>query len=87
MTDPAARTSYDEVPYMGRVHYQTHIERIAIMAQLFEVEHPAIETARVLELGCGDGSNIIYMAAELPQCDFRWSRRFCSANQARSCHL
>ena len=70
MTQPTARTSYDEVPYMGRVHYQTHIERSAIAAQLFEVKHPPLESARVLELGCGDGSNIIYMAAELPKATF-----------------
>ena len=56
--------------------------RLYIAAQLFEVEHPAIETARVLELGCGDGSNIIYMAAELPNATFRRSRRFCSAKSS-----
>ncbi|MEC7987429.1 MAG: class I SAM-dependent methyltransferase [Myxococcota bacterium] len=62
--------SYDKIPYAGRAHQQTHIEKIASIAFLFQVPFPPIETARVLELGCGDGSNIINMAYSLPKAQF-----------------
>ncbi|MBM75463.1 MAG: hypothetical protein CMK59_08670 [Proteobacteria bacterium] len=61
------QTSYDEIPYMGRVHAQTHPQRLAIIAKLFNFPAPKIETARILELGCGDGSNLLNIAYQLPQ--------------------
>ena len=63
-------TSYDEIPYMGRVHSQTHLDRIGIIASLFQVKIPSLSTARILELGCGDGSNIINMAYNMPNASF-----------------
>ena len=63
-------TSYNEIPYLGRVHNQTHIEYIALAAKLFQLEYPAIENCRVLELGCGDGSNTLMMAYNLPKAQF-----------------
>lgn len=63
-------TEYDEVPYMGRVHQQTHIEAIATIAILFGLETPDIQHCRVLELGCGDGSNLMSMAYNLPDAYF-----------------
>jgi SAM-dependent methyltransferase len=63
-------TSYDEIPYMGRVHSQTHPERLAVIAQLFGLEHPPLDGCRVLELGCGDGSNLLNMAYHMPEAHF-----------------
>ena len=63
-------TEYDEVPYTGRVHHQTHVEAIATVAQIFGLEIPDIHRCRVLELGCGDGSNILSMAYNLPEASF-----------------
>jgi methyltransferase-like protein len=63
-------TSYDQVPYMGRVHQQTHIEKLALTAKLFHLEHADISNCRVLELGCGDGSNLLNMAYNLPNSTF-----------------
>ena len=63
-------TSYNDIPYMGRVHFQTHIERLALSARVFGMETVPVENARVLELGCGDGSNIINMAFNLPDAEF-----------------
>ena len=60
------QTSYDEIPYMGRVHAQTHPQRLAIIAKLFNFPAPHLETARILELGCGDGSNLLNIAYQLP---------------------
>jgi SAM-dependent methyltransferase len=59
-------TSYDEIPYMGRVHSQTHPQRLATIAKLFNFPAPPIKEARILELGCGDGSNILNIAYHLP---------------------
>ena len=63
-------TEYDEVPYTGRVHHQTHVEAIATVAQIFGLEIPNIHQCRVLELGCGDGSNLLSMAYNLPDAFF-----------------
>ena len=63
-------TSYNDIPYMGRVHSQTHIERLALAAQIFGIETVPLEHARVLELGCGDGSNLVNMALNLPNAHF-----------------
>ena len=63
-------TSYNDIPYMGRVHAQTHIERMALSARVFGIDAVPLETARVLELGCGDGSNIVNMAINLPEATF-----------------
>ena len=62
-------TSYNDIPYMGRVHAQTHIERMAL-SRVFGIKAIPLETARVLELGCGDGSNIVNMAINLPNASF-----------------
>jgi SAM-dependent methyltransferase len=40
------------------------------MARLFGVSAPDIRTCRVLEIGCGDGANLVGMAADLPEGQF-----------------
>jgi len=45
----------------------TQPERLAMVAKLFGMTAPSIETCRVLELGCCDGSNIIAIARDLPK--------------------
>ncbi len=64
------KTAYDEVPYPGQPFTQTHPDRLATLATLHGMTPPAVETARVLELGCGDGANLIPMALELPAGSF-----------------
>lgn len=60
------RDHYARRPYLGRVHNTAHIDRLATVAALFGLPaaHPA--RARVLEVGCADGTNLINMAAYLP---------------------
>lgn len=58
---------YDEVPYPGFAFPETHPDRLATQAILFGLTPPPVETCRVLELGCGDGSNLIPMAFGLPE--------------------
>lgn len=61
---------YDTVPYRGYPYLQTHPARLATLATLFGMAPAAVESCRVLELGCGDGSNVIPMAVHLPQSEF-----------------
>src|SRR5258708_26892960 len=63
-------TPYDEIPYPGQPFSQTHPDRMATLAILHGLTPPAVERARVLELGCGDGANLIPMALALPQGKF-----------------
>jgi SAM-dependent methyltransferase len=60
-------TAYDSVPYPGHVHTYTHPNRIAAVARLFGIDAPIVATARVLEIGCGDGGNLISIAYTLPR--------------------
>ena len=61
---------YDELPYDCLPFAQTHPARLATLARLFGIEPPAVEHCRVLELGCGNGNNLIPMAAALPGARF-----------------
>jgi methyltransferase-like protein/2-polyprenyl-3-methyl-5-hydroxy-6-metoxy-1,4-benzoquinol methylase len=61
---------YDEVLYPGCPFSQTHPDRLATLARLFGMKPAAVENCRVLELGCGDGGNLIPMAFGLPGSEF-----------------
>ncbi len=63
-------TTYDQVLYRGLPYAQTHPSRLATMAALFGMEPAPVDRCRVLELGCGDGGNLIPMAFELPGSEF-----------------
>ena len=58
---------YDAVPYVSHPFPQTAIEHLEVLAALFGLEAPSPARARVLELGCASGGNLIPMAARLPQ--------------------
>lgn len=62
--------SYDQVRYIGFPFTQTHPDRLATVASLFGMEPAPVTNCRVLELGCGDGANLIPMAFELPGTQF-----------------
>src|SRR4051794_27924019 len=66
----AARASYDALAYPGHAFPQSHPGRMAAQAALRGLTPPPVETARVLELGCGDGGNLIPMAFGLPRATF-----------------
>jgi len=63
MTDASL---YDEVPYPGRAFPQSHPDRLATMATLYGLDPAPPGAANVLELGCGDGGNLLPMALTLP---------------------
>ena len=62
--------AYNEVPYPSAAHVQTHPDRLATIATLFGMQPPPVEHCRVLELGCGDGTNLVAMAYALPRGSF-----------------
>jgi cyclopropane fatty-acyl-phospholipid synthase-like methyltransferase len=69
MTNVAANP-YDEVSYLGYPFPQTHPDRLATLATLFGMKPAPLNDCRVLEIGCGDGANLIPMALQLPGSQF-----------------
>jgi methyltransferase-like protein/trans-aconitate methyltransferase len=68
-TDAIAR-AYDLMPYASKPFPQSHPARSAAIAHLFGLSAPDVATARVLELGCAAGGNIIPLAARFPAASF-----------------
>src|SRR5689334_14840078 len=66
----SAPNVYDAVAYPGFAHAQTHPDRLFTIAALFGLTSAPPERCRVLEVGCGDGRNLIAMASTLPQSTF-----------------
>jgi methyltransferase-like protein/SAM-dependent methyltransferase len=62
--------NYDDVPYPGYTHHQTHPDRLAVIATLTGMQPAPVEHCRVLELGCGDGGNLVPMAMSLRESEF-----------------
>lgn len=59
-------TKYDEVLYPTSPRKESHPERLATIAYLAGLEVAPLGACRVLELGCGDGGNIIPIAFDYP---------------------
>jgi methyltransferase-like protein/SAM-dependent methyltransferase len=75
MSLPAEATSgltvsYDEVPYDGLTHSETHPSLLATVGSLMGVNPVPVDKCRVLEIGCAQGYNLIAMALQLPQSEF-----------------
>lgn len=64
------QNSYDLVPYDSRAFVDSHPDRLATTATLAGRRPPVVTQARVLELGCASGGNIIPMALSLPGSHF-----------------
>ena len=63
-------TKYDEVLYPTTPRKEAHPERLATMAYLMGLETAPLGQCRVLELGCGDGGNLIPIAYDYPDSRF-----------------
>jgi len=61
---------YDAIPYPGYAFAQTHPDRLATLGSLFGLPAVPPATCRLLEIGCGDGGNLLPMALELPGARF-----------------
>jgi SAM-dependent methyltransferase len=57
---------YDAVPYVTFPRLKTHPDRLATVATLMGMSPAPVTGCRFLEIGCGDGSNLIPMAYALP---------------------
>ncbi len=62
--------SYDQVPYFGYPFAQTHPDRLATIASLLGLPTAPVQHCRVLELGCGDGGNLVPLAMQFPESQF-----------------
>ena len=62
--------AYDDVPYVGHPYGYTHPDYLATLAILHGLKAAPVLMCRVLEIGCGDGANIVPMAEALPSAEF-----------------
>lgn len=69
-TNTALVEKYDAVAYEGQSNALSHPNHMAVVATLFGLAPPSVATCRVLEFGCGDGANLLPMAAGLPDARF-----------------
>jgi SAM-dependent methyltransferase/methyltransferase-like protein len=67
---PTSDNDYDVLPYRSMPFAQTQPSHVAAIATLFGIVPPSAERARVLELGCAAGGNIIPLAARFPSAQF-----------------
>jgi len=63
-------SSYDAVPYTSLPYPRTHPDHLHAIARLFGVHAPAVDSCRVVELGCGSAGNLLAMAATMPNARF-----------------
>ncbi len=61
---------YDEIPYETAARFETHPDRLAAVGRLYGMEPAPVERCRYLEIGCGNGGNIVAMAYLLPESRF-----------------
>jgi len=61
------RADYDMTPYTSISFPQSAPGQLAAIAHLFGLETPEVSSARVLEIGCAAGGNLIPFAAAHPQ--------------------
>jgi methyltransferase-like protein/protein-L-isoaspartate O-methyltransferase len=61
------RADYDTTPYTSNSFPQSAPGQLAAIAYLFGLETPEVSTARVLEIGCAGGGNLIPFAAAHPR--------------------
>jgi SAM-dependent methyltransferase len=83
-----AHSPYDEVPYRSYPVEWTAPERLALASLLHGGPRQSLDTYRMLELGCNDGTNLIPLAYYRPQASFVGidgsTRQIAIANDKRS---
>ncbi len=66
----ALAETYDATPYAGLPYCHTHPSLLAALGTLYGLKPADPAGCRVLEMGCGDGSNLVPMADEFPESTF-----------------
>jgi methyltransferase-like protein len=71
MTDLTQRIAgtYDEMPYDSACYQVSSPDNLRTVAHLFGLDAPPLEHARVLELGCAAGGNLIPFAVRHPHAE------------------
>ncbi|MFZ1754023.1 MAG: class I SAM-dependent methyltransferase [Caldilineaceae bacterium] len=67
---PDLTVSYEEVPYDGLTHSETHPSLLAAVGTLLGMQPAPVAHCRVLEIGCAQGYNLVAMAMALPESEF-----------------
>lgn len=60
----------EDIPYPAYIHRVTQIDHLATMLHLAGADAPDLGTARVLDLGCAYGTNLVPMALAYPDAEF-----------------
>jgi SAM-dependent methyltransferase len=63
----STRKSYQEIPYRTQAWTSSRPSHLETIARLWGLEPPPVAACRVLELGCGDGGNLIPIALAHPE--------------------
>ena len=63
-------SSYNDLPYSCHPVRLTHPDNLACKAMLYGLSPKSIEQCRVLEIGCGNGTNLLSLAQILPDSQF-----------------
>lgn len=66
----ADMTAYDVVPYYSVARTGTNVDRLAALGRMLGIATADPNACRVLELGCGDGGNVLPMALSMPGSSF-----------------
>ena len=66
MSADAIRERYDAVPYRHGAVPDSHPARIGAIARLLGIQAAPPDRCRVLELGCGEGMNLLPLAERFP---------------------
>ncbi len=68
--DDALVKAYNDVAYTSFPNTASHPDRLAAIATLLGLDAAPLATCRVLEMACGDGTNLVPLAAALPDATF-----------------
>ncbi|ABV72977.1 F0F1 ATP synthase subunit A [Rickettsia canadensis str. McKiel] len=67
MTKQTNKISYDEVPYPPFTFSYTSPPYLRTIGKLFGLNPPSLETAKILDIGCGVGVNLLNFAETYPK--------------------
>ena len=70
LSDDVLARAYNDVPYTSAPDPARHPDRLVTLGVLFGIDVAPLESCRVLEMACGDGANLVSMAALLPHATF-----------------
>ncbi|MCI5065319.1 class I SAM-dependent methyltransferase [bacterium] len=62
--------SYNEIPYESAPIPEAHPDRLYSIARIFGIAASPPKTAKVLEVGCSSGGNLIPLASQFPEARF-----------------